>query len=301
MSNVCTEGTDKGYIFSGPHIEDRTKKVKQDFTLVAYHHSGVIISENPKSPWHHATFLGHGTIVRDSEGKVVQKVALCETTDADGDSTWSILWQPAERPGTFQFVVGTGKWEGITGEGKTLGMLRSRADDYFMPKWEICWKADKGNSADTDALDKERTYTDHDTGLSFHGPHVTVSTKELANGITLVFSHQSGVLISDNPEAVSPRNYATVFDRGTTIKEDDKTLGDVMLLEDTDPDGDVAWLCHVWWYGKGPGTYQFIGGTGKWKGITGEGKTLGMLRSRTDDHYMLKSEMHWRIDRVFEE
>ena len=47
------------------------------------------------------------------------------------------------------------------------------------------------------------------------------------------------------------------------------------------------------WYGKGPGSYVFIGGTGKWQGIVGYGKTLGMLRGRTDDHFMLKSQMHW--------
>ncbi len=69
-----------------------------------------------------------------------------------------------------------------------------------------------------------------------------------------------------------------------------------MLLEDTDPDGDVVWLCHIWWYGKGPGTYEFIGGTGKWQGIVGVGVTRGMLRPRTDDHFMLKSEMHWSIE-----
>ena len=91
--------------------------------------------------------------------------------------------------------------------------------------------------------------------------------------------------------------YATNFDRGATIKMGDRNLGDVMLLEDTDPDGDVVWLYRTWWYGKGPGTYRFIGGTGKWDGITGEGKTPGILRPRMEGHWMLRSEMHWRINR----
>ena len=47
--------------------------------------------------------------------------------------------------------------------------------------------------------------------------------------------------------------------------------------------------------GQAAGTYEFIGGSGKWKGITGVGVTRGMLRGRTDDHFMLKSEMHWNI------
>ena len=66
--------------------------------------------------------------------------------------------------------------------------------------------------------------------LSFHGPHVTESVRDLANGLTLVVSTQSGVLLGEDPEVVSPRSYATCCDRGTTVKKDSKTLGDIMLL-----------------------------------------------------------------------
>ncbi len=297
MPNVCTEGTDTGYIFSGPNVEEKKKTVKKGTILVDNHRTGVIFSDNPESPWHHSTFYSQGSIVEDSEGRIIQEVALCETTDADGDLTWSVLWQPAQGHGMFHFVVGTGKWEGITGKGRIPGMVRNRADDHVMPKYEIQWKIDKQNGGRIESLVKEGAYTHHATSLSFHGPHVTELVRDLANGLSLVVSTQSGVLMGEDPEAASPRSYATCYDRGTTVKKDGKTLGDVMLLEDTDPDGDIAWLIHVWWYGKGPGSYQFIGGTGKWEGITGEGTTLGMLRGRTDDHYMLRSEIHWRIDR----
>jgi hypothetical protein len=166
-----------------------------------------------------------------------------------------------------------------------------------MPKYEIQWKIDKENRGRIESLAREGTYTNHAASLSFHGPHVTESVRDLTNGLSLVVSTQSGVLMGEDPEVISPRSYATCYDRGTTVRRGGKNLGDVMLLEDTDPDGDIVWLIHVWWYGKGPGSYQFIGGTGKWEGITGEGTTLGMLRGRTDDHYMLRSEIHWRIDR----
>jgi hypothetical protein len=39
---------------------------------------------------------------------------------------------------------------------------------------------------------------------------------------------------------------------GHDDKLDGKTLGDVMLLEDTDPDGDIVWLYHEWWVREGP-------------------------------------------------
>lgn len=98
-----------------------------------------------------------------------------------------------------------------------------------------------------------------------------------------------------SPETQSPRNGATCYDRGSTVKLNGKTQGDIMLLEDTDDEGDVAWLYHIWWYNKGPGIYHFIGGTGKWEGIQGKGVTRGMYKGRTDDHFMLKSELYWNL------
>jgi sugar phosphate isomerase/epimerase len=120
-------------------------------------------------------------------------------------------------------------------------------------------------------------------------------SRKLPNGAALIYNNHSGVLLSDNREARSPRNLATSYDRGTTYSVGDKNLADIMLLEDTDPAGDTVWLYHEWWYGKGPGSHEFIGGTGKWKGISGFGKTLGVLRDRVDDHWLLKSEMHWNL------
>jgi hypothetical protein len=125
---------------------------------------------------------------------------------------------------------------------------------------------------------------------------VFLLSKDLSNGISLEFSTQSGVLMSLlDPGKVSPRNNATCFDRGNTVKLDGKTLGDIMLLEDTDQDGDVVWLLHIWWYNKGPGSYEFIDGIGKWEGISGTGVTRGMYKNRTDDHFMLKSELVWNL------
>ena len=164
-----------------------------------------------------------------------------------------------------------------------------------MSQYEIQWKIDPGNRSILDALDRKEQYKYHDRGLSFHGPHIEDFSRKLANGTSLKISSQSGVLLSENPQTKSPRNFATCYDRGTTVNTSTGN-GDIMLLEDTDPDGDVVWLCHIWWYGKGPGTYEFLGGTGKWEGISGVGVTRGMLRGRTDDHFMLKSEMHWNID-----
>lgn len=141
-----SEGTDSGYLFLGPHETTRTKTVKEGVTLVATHQSGVIVSGNPESPWNHATVFAQATLVKDDQGNVLKEVALIETTDPDGDMTLGFLWRPAGAEGSFQFAVGTGKWEGITGIGVTRGMLRERTDDHFMLNSELHWRIREGGT-----------------------------------------------------------------------------------------------------------------------------------------------------------
>lgn len=296
MTDSHRAGTDKGYTFQGPAIADRLMPLDNGLTLEATHSSGVVISENAESPLHHATMFAQGTTVTDAESEVLGDARLWEFTDPDGDTAWAIgLNWPAGGPCTYRLVQGTGKWEGIAGTFTTLGSARDRTDDHAMLLWEARWEVDRDRTWDYEALLEGGGYTDYDTGYSFHGPHVVTGIKELGSGLTLVANVQSGVLISEN--AHSPRHDATCRDRGSTIKTPEgRALGDIMLLEDTDADGDVVWLYHEWWYGQGPGRYQFLGGTGKWAGIAGVGKTLGMVRGRADDHYMPTWEMHWKIE-----
>ena len=135
------KGYDTGYVFSGPHIPESSKALKNGRTLVANHQSGVVVSENPASPWHHATFLSQGTTIQDAGGKTLGDAALCEFVDPDGDLSWMVtLWWYAQDPDTFKIIDGTGEWKGVTGEGTTLGMVRHRADDHFMLRWKVHWK-----------------------------------------------------------------------------------------------------------------------------------------------------------------
>jgi len=207
-----------------------------------------------------------------------------ETADPDGDLVWGILWRPMNALHTLEIKAGTGKWKGINGHGKLL-------DNET--RWRIDWSI--ANLENADFRGKPGDYTYHDTGFSFHGPHITDMTRKLPNGVTLVYNNQSGVLLSDDRKAKSPRNLTTCYDRGTTYCVGDRNLADIMLLEDTDPDGDIVWIYHEWWYGVGPGSYEFIGGTGMWSGISGYGKSLGVLRDRVDDHWLIKSEVHWNL------
>jgi hypothetical protein len=292
-------GEDSGYIFVGPTVERKRKVVKPGVVLIDNHRSGVIVSDNTGSPWHKATYYAHGSILSDSEGKFIRQVAFCETIDPDGDVTWSILWEPREGKATYHFIVGTGKWKGIAGEATITGTQR-RADDHTMPSYRMSWEIDTKNDETVPAFQPKGPYTNHATSLSFHGAHVTENIKELASGLRLIINTQLGVLVGESTTEVNlqnPRGYAASYDKGVTVWSGDKRLSDVMLLEDVDPEGDMTWLVHVWWYARGHGLYKFIGGTGKWEGIRGEGKTLGALMRRTDEYHLLRSEIHWRIDK----
>ena len=288
---------DVGYVFSGPREELKSKKIKEDLIIHAFTQRGVFITENPESPWYNATLFAHGSVLKNLKGDILKEVVFYEASDADGDLSWTVLYYPEPgQPGTFEIIQGIGKWAGIKGGGKTTGLFADRVDDHQMPTYEIAWEIDKLNPPNSDIIPGKDNYKFMDKCLSFHGPHVHISEKELDNGISLEFSSQSGVLMSQlGPETVSPRNGATCFDRGTTVKLNGKTQGDIMLLEDTDADGDVVWLYHIWWYNKGPGIYNFIGGIGKWEGIDGIGVTRGMFKGRSDDHFMLQSELVWNL------
>lgn len=289
---------DTGYFFAGPREELKTKKIKPNVLITAFTQKGVIFTENRESPWYNATLFTQGSVLKDTTGKELKEVIICEACDKDGDLNWSVLHYPQgnKGPGTFELVQGTGKWAGIKGTGKITGNKVLRADDSKMPTYEIAWEIDPVNAPNSDVIKDKEKYMYMDKCLSFHGPHIFLFKSELKNGISLEFSSQSGVLMSQlGPETSSPRNNATCFDRGNTVKLNGKTLGDIMLLEDTDQDGDVVWLIHIWWYNKGPGSYKFIDGIGKWEGIEGVGVTRGMFKNRTDDHFMLKSELVWNI------
>ena len=291
-------GEDSGYIFAGPVVERKRKVVKPGVWIIDNHRNGVIVSDNEDSPWHNATYYTHGSILSDDEDNYIRQAAFCETIDSDGDVTWSILWEPSPGKASYHFIVGTGKWKGIAGKA-SIKSVTERADDHAMQSYKMSWEIDEKNDQIVPAFEPKGPYTNHATSLSFHGPHVTENIKELASGLRLIVNTQLGVLIGESTTEVNvqnPRGYAASYDKGVTVWSGDERLSDVMLLEDTDPDGDMAWLIHVWWYARGRGLYKFVGGTGKWEGIRGEGTTLGSLMRRTDDYHLLRSEIHWRID-----
>jgi hypothetical protein len=234
-------GEDSGYLFTGHAVERKSKVVKPGTVLIDNVREGIIVSDNPGSPWNKSTYYHQGSILGDGDGKFIRQVALLEAIDPDGDVTWSILWEPSEGKASYHFIVGTGKWKGIAGEATITG-ITPRADNHTMQTYKMKWEIDEKNDETVPAFSPKGPYTNYATSMSFHGPHVTEFVRELSNGLKLIVNTQVGVLIGEGPADPSPRGWVASYDKGTTVWSHDKRLADVMVLEDTDSDGDMAWL-----------------------------------------------------------
>ena len=293
---AADSGHDEGYVFTAPPVVKSSEKLKTGVTLTVNHSTGVTVSENPDSPWYQAVFFCQATSVMDAVGVHVAEMSLCEAIDGDGDVTWlAMLWWMAEGDGTFDIIAGTGKWKGIKGTGTTRGVVRERADHWGMTKWKIDWQIEQ-EPFDFDAAVAAGNYTDYGKGYSFHGPHVTESVRELTNGLVLDANTQTGMWIAEDPD--NPLNHLKWRSHDTTVIDSNgEVLADILIPEAVDPSGDIIFMYQTWWYAEGAGETVMLGGTGKWKGITGFGRTLGALFQRADDHHEVESEFHWKIEK----
>jgi len=97
---------------------------------------GFFFTENPESPLHNAVVLCRNTQVFQPDGTSPEfEVSFCETQDPAGNLTWFV----SNNQGSFDFLRGTGKFEGITGEVRGVGGI-SRQDDVHMAILEVVWK-----------------------------------------------------------------------------------------------------------------------------------------------------------------
>ena len=66
---AASSGTDKGYVFLGPHTVEGSVPLKDGTVVEAIHQGGVVVSENAESPWNHATFFAQGSRVKSRYAK----------------------------------------------------------------------------------------------------------------------------------------------------------------------------------------------------------------------------------------
>lgn len=289
----------KGTLFLSAYNIDRTKFLKSGEKIESYYQEGFSTCDEKDTPLDSCAVYVMGTRVTDKDGGIMRDTRLVRFIDNNGKCWWMADSQKGAI-GCFDYLIksGTENWKALCGSFKEVEPIVERNDGSFVVGLEGEYYF---NEAERDLAiyrNHAQNFKYHDKGYSFHGPHEAndEGILKLKDGSYLEVGVQQGVLISENPD--SPRSFATVYDRGTTVRAADGTqLGDVMLLEDVDVEGNMVWLYHEWWYDPEieNGTYDILGGTGKWEGIKGQGSAVGHLFHRNDDHWMTTWELSWDI------
>ena len=123
--------------------------------------------------------------------------------------------------------------------------------------------------------------------------YVPVSSKQntLPNGHTVIRTGLSGVVLADDQE--NPFHLASQTCGGTTIvTPDNPRPTSAGYCNTIDKDGDAWW---IWWRAEGQGSvWEFVEGTGKYKGIKGSGTTKTLARF-PDGRQVLRWQGVWHL------
>jgi hypothetical protein len=120
---------------------------------------------------------------------------------------------------------------------------------------------------------------------------VHIDDRQLPGGNVLSRDHYKGVMLAN--DASSPFNLANQDCLGSMVFSPAKgapvEIGDV--CDAVDKDGDVSW---IWYHDAGDvHTWAFMGGTGKYEGITGSGTTAQLGGSA--DRLVISWEGNWTM------
>ena len=123
--------------------------------------------------------------------------------------------------------------------------------------------------------------------VTFVGNHI--GSRGIANGNSLGQDHLRGVMIAD--DAANPLNLAAQDCIGSSIVAKDGVPGeDAGYCDGIDKDGDVFFM---WYRNKdADNRWGFLGGTGKFEGITGGGTTT-YVAGEPADRLVVKWEGKW--------
>ena len=221
---------------------------------------------------------------------------------ANGVSKLQGTWENSEHGATLKFLPNSElEFEGETSPYTLVsGAIQVDYEDYpYRFQGDNLFVTIEGVEYSFQCTDKKldvKQTFEQDSGFSITYPFEIESTMELQGSYTLELGHRNGMIFSENPD--SPFHYATLFSQGTVFRDEEGIeVGEVSLIEMTDRHGDTAWLAIEFWFENGvPVPFDIIGGTGKWKYITGKGKIMGEVGQRIDHHPTIRWEASWKID-----
>ncbi|MBM4402699.1 MAG: hypothetical protein FJ044_05645 [Candidatus Cloacimonetes bacterium] len=109
----------------------------EELRIATFQGQGIVLDNLGKKLFHNMTFHLVG-VARDMFGKRY-RYGFVKFMDPDGDFVFTEnIALPDEKEGRFKFLLGTGKWKGIKGEGKVLAITSGKP---IKPgTTQTCWK-----------------------------------------------------------------------------------------------------------------------------------------------------------------
>ena len=103
--------------------------VGEDETYLVGVYSGILYADDGKGPMHTATIVCPGTVEGNLKTMTKTGQGRCIITDEDGDRVYARFNCKGDLEGCrgpFKIVGGTGKFDGITGEGEMISKILAR-------------------------------------------------------------------------------------------------------------------------------------------------------------------------------
>jgi hypothetical protein len=99
---------------------------------------GISLADDPESVFHNAKQISAGTDIYDEDGEWVGSYGYGEIRDSDGDLAFYSYSNTPDTDAVWTLLGGTGKFEGISGGGKSEPT--HMADGRQVHKWKGSWK-----------------------------------------------------------------------------------------------------------------------------------------------------------------
>jgi hypothetical protein len=100
---------------------------------------GVIIADDPASPFNLSTQNCSGSLVLGADGKPMIESGFCQAIDRDGD-TWSLWYENGAAGDNWKVIGGTGKYVKMTGGGTTNELFTSPDGRETVLHWDGTWQ-----------------------------------------------------------------------------------------------------------------------------------------------------------------
>ena len=134
--SAAQESSDSGS-FSFSTTSSEEMPLSDGIVLMRVVQAGMVLADDPASPLNRSATTCSGSTVINTATQTAATAGYCDMVDVDGD-VWTAWYQGDQDGGVWGFLVGTGKFEGVRGEG-TFRAGEGWADGRGINYWEVTY------------------------------------------------------------------------------------------------------------------------------------------------------------------